>query len=314
MEARGLVAGAGEEGAELRDVEDVDETVRRVRGYVLAGRGGRNGEREVGGHQGDVEDVRVLVVVEVGGPCVVAALEQGVGARAIFDGSAEAIAVWIVGRDWPWRQVLRGVRPPRTVVAAVGHAVAVAVYRRRRRTGCAADRDAGLQTGGHRAALVDGDEAPEVAAGAGGVGQQDRIAAAAASCRRRGVGAAAEGQGQDFRGADGIAGGKDDIGDEAVNGESRDAYLFDGEGEGPVGTGVPVVEVRYRAGPLRVRPLHAGVDVDEVERAVVLRRAGGAVGAAAVWVEVNGQRAEDRNFAVKLVAVAGDCPTVIRYL
>src|SRR5437870_7870311 len=95
-------AGAGKERAELRDVEDIDVAVGRVRGDVLAGGRRRNGVAEVGGHLGDVEDVRVLVVVEVGGPCVVAALEQGVGARAIFDGSAEAIAVWIVGGDWPW--------------------------------------------------------------------------------------------------------------------------------------------------------------------------------------------------------------------
>ena len=79
-----LIAGAGEEGAEFRDVEDVDIPVRRVRGDVLAGGRGRHGDAKVVGHLRDVEDVGVAVVIEVGGLGVGAAVREWICACRVL--------------------------------------------------------------------------------------------------------------------------------------------------------------------------------------------------------------------------------------
>src|SRR5207245_3961927 len=68
-------ASEREEAAKRRDVENIHVAVGRVGGDVLADGSGRDGSAEVTGHLRDVEDVRKGIVVQVGGPGVVAAAE-----------------------------------------------------------------------------------------------------------------------------------------------------------------------------------------------------------------------------------------------
>src|SRR5207249_4816268 len=96
-------AGQREEGAELRNVEDVHVAVRRVGGDVLPDGGRRNGNAEVSGHLSNVKDVRERIVVQVRRPRVVAAVDEWVGNHPVFDGGAESVAVRVARGDGPWR-------------------------------------------------------------------------------------------------------------------------------------------------------------------------------------------------------------------
>src|SRR6266498_3339874 len=104
----GLLAAEREDAGQSGDVEDVDEAVGGVGGDVLGGGGGRDGDGEIGCHEGDVKDVGVSVVVEVGGPGVCTAVKERVGAGRVLDDGAEAVTVGVVGGNGPGGQVLEG--------------------------------------------------------------------------------------------------------------------------------------------------------------------------------------------------------------
>src|SRR5947208_1366630 len=84
--AQSLRAGLTEEAGDPGDISAVDESVHRVGRDVIAGGGRRDGLAEVTGDAGDVCAVREGIVVEVGGPGVIAAVPQRVCPGAIFDG------------------------------------------------------------------------------------------------------------------------------------------------------------------------------------------------------------------------------------
>ena len=120
-------AATAEEASHPGHVRDIDEAVDRIGGDVIARRRRRDAKPEVGSQCGNVCDVRERIVVDVGRPGVVSALNESVCPGEIFDGPAEAVAVGVVGGDRPGRQRLRAVRPGGAVVAEIRNPIAVGV-------------------------------------------------------------------------------------------------------------------------------------------------------------------------------------------
>ena len=98
------------------------------------------------------------------------------------------------------------------------------------------------------------------------------------------------------------------------DGEAAGAHLFDVESHRPFCGGARIPEISNRTVPHGVRAPGAWIHVEQGEGAVVLGRAGVAVCAATVRVEIDRQRANSDDFAVELVAVSGDVPAIVRDL
>src|SRR5439155_16291918 len=146
-----IYAAQPEQRRRFGDITDVHETVHGVRGDVVTSGRGRNGEAEDTGERGDVADVGDGVAIDIGGPGVGAAVDEGAGAGRVLDGGAEAVAVGVISGDGPRWQGLRGIRPVGAVVRGVEDAVAVQVAR----AGSAGQ----AEEGGHPRDIGDVDEA-----------------------------------------------------------------------------------------------------------------------------------------------------------
>ena len=121
MQVGGLRRAAlPEQPCQPRDIADnIDHVIWRIGGDVVTRRRRRNGMPELSRHLRDIaDDVHMAVVVDVGGPSVRAAVSERICANGVLDASAEAIAVGIVRRDGPGRQILGRVIPTGTVVSA----------------------------------------------------------------------------------------------------------------------------------------------------------------------------------------------------